>query len=133
MFKLTLYCLSVTVEDINLKIWRYKYFRHMCSHRCYFRCMAGAQHSVHLIFSALILFSYIVWLLWGKIPVRHTIWKIMFVLTKDDTIRKTWVQQILKRRKDLKWKKAIPKNCFVCSNHFIDGPPKKIFQVYFLL
>ena len=50
MFKLTLHCLSATVEDPNsyimkIYIWRYKYFRYMLfySPQCYFRCTAGTQ------------------------------------------------------------------------------------------
>ena len=39
----------------------------------------------------------------------------------DKTVRKTWVQQILKGRKDLKSESDIPNNCFVCSNHFLDA------------
>ena len=43
MFKLTFYCLSVTVEDLNLQ-QRYKYFRYTIFRfpRCYFRYMIGA-------------------------------------------------------------------------------------------
>ena len=49
----------------------------------------------------------------------------MHALPKDGTVRKIWVQQILKGRKDLKSEKDIPNNCFVCSNHFLDGRPTK--------
>ena len=49
----------------------------------------------------------------------------MHVLPKDETVRKTWMQQILKGRKDLKSKNDIPNNCFVCSNHFLNGWPTK--------
>ena len=45
--------------------------------------------------------------------------KILHALPKDETVRKTWEQQILKGRKDLH------NNCFVCSNHFLDGRPTK--------
>ena len=43
MFKLTFYCLSVTVEDLNLQ-QRYKYFRYTIFRfpRCYFRYTIGA-------------------------------------------------------------------------------------------
>ena len=43
--------------------------------------------------------------------------------TKDEKIRSTWIHQILKGRTDLNLAKDIPKNCFVCSNHFVDGKP----------
>ena len=45
MFKLTFYCLSVTVEDLNLQ-QRYKYFRYTIFRfpRCYFRYTIGARH-----------------------------------------------------------------------------------------
>ena len=49
----------------------------------------------------------------------------MHALPKDGTVRKIWVQQILKGRNDLKSEKDIPNNCFVCSNHFLDGRPTK--------
>ena len=49
----------------------------------------------------------------------------MHALPKDETVGKTWVQQILKGRKDLKSEKDIPNNCFVCFNHFLDGRPTK--------
>ena len=48
---------------------------------------------------------------------------IMHALPKDGTVKKIWVQQTLKGRKDLKSEKDIPNNCFVCSNHFRDGRP----------
>ena len=56
---------------------------------------------------------------------------IMHALLKDETLRKTWVQQVLKGRKDvpnncyLKSEKYIPNNCFACLNHFFDGQPTK--------
>ena len=56
--------------------------------------------------------------------VKHSIVKgdiIMHVLPKDETVRKTWVQQILKGTKDLKSEKDVLNNSFVCSNHFLDG------------
>ena len=49
----------------------------------------------------------------------------MHALPKDGTVRRIWVQQILKGRNDLKSEKDIPNNCFVCSNHFLDGKKKK--------
>ena len=49
----------------------------------------------------------------------------MHALPKDGTVRKIWVQQILKGRNDLKSEKDIPNNCFVYSNHFLDGRPTK--------
>ena len=50
----------------------------------------------------------------------------MHALLKDGTVKKIWVQQILKGRQDLKSEKDITNNCFVCSNHFRDGRPAKI-------
>ena len=50
---------------------------------------------------------------------------LIHALLKDETVRKTWEQQILKGRKDLKSEKDIPNNCFVCSNNFLDGRPTK--------
>ena len=40
----------------------------------------------------------------------------MLALPKDETIRKTWVQQILKGRNDHKVEKDIHNNCFVCRS-----------------
>ena len=51
--------------------------------------------------------------------------KIMQTLPKDETVRKTCVQQILKVRTDLKSEKDISNNCFVCLNHLLDGRPTK--------
>ena len=47
--------------------------------------------------------------------------KILHALPKNETVRKTWEQKILKGRKDLKSEKDIHNNCFVCSNHLLDG------------
>ena len=49
----------------------------------------------------------------------------MHALSKDQTVRNTCMQQISKRRKDLKLEKEILNNCLVCSNHFLDGRPTK--------
>ena len=49
----------------------------------------------------------------------------MHSLPKDETIKAAWIHQILKGRKDLKSAQDIPKNCHVCSIHFIDGKPTK--------
>ena len=47
----------------------------------------------------------------------------MHALPKNGTVRKIWVQQISKGKKDLKSEKDILNNCFVCSNHLCDGQP----------
>ena len=49
----------------------------------------------------------------------------MHALPKDEIVRKTFVQQILKEIKDLKSERDIPNNFFVCSNHLLDRQPTK--------
>ena len=46
-------------------------------------------------------------------------------LPKDPKIRADWVNQIVKGREDLSSEKDLPKECYVCSIHFIDGKPTK--------
>ena len=50
---------------------------------------------------------------------------IIHALPKDETVRKTWVQQILKGIKDFQSEKDIRNSFFVCLNHFFDGRPTK--------
>ena len=49
----------------------------------------------------------------------------MHALPKYESARKTWVQIILKGRKDLKSEKDVPNDFFVSSDHFLDGRPMK--------
>ena len=51
---------------------------------------------------------------------------IIHVLPEDETVRKTWVQQILKGIKDFQSEKDIPNSFFVCLNHFLMDNQQKV-------
>ena len=46
---------------------------------------------------------------------------IMQKLPVDNDLRSVWIHNIRKGRMEF----TVPKNCFVCSNHFVDGKPTK--------
>ena len=49
---------------------------------------------------------------------------VMHKLPVDPEVRAEWLRQIMKGRQDITLQN-FPKNCYVCSIHFLEGKPTK--------